>query len=115
MKLGALLSTGASAREIEAEMRAVDGDESAGLDEVLKASAEAEVYAGRFRGQDAVFKRLLTADAAQKLQETEAELDYLTSAFPEGAVRAVPFLGALPEANALILGRIERRSCVRAL
>ena len=105
MKLGALLSAGASAREIEAEMRAIYGGESGTVHDVLKAGDEAEVYAGRFQGQKVVFKRLLTADAAQKLQETEAELGYLADAFADGLVRVVPFLGALPETGTLILGR----------
>lgn len=105
MKLSSILSSGASARRIEAEVREAFGTEAGQIDEVLKTGPEADVFAGRFRDRAAVFKRLLTDDAAQKLVETEAELEFLTQAFGQGPVRIVRLLGTLPETKTLILER----------
>ncbi|WP_127114761.1 hypothetical protein [Shimia sediminis] len=105
MLLGSLLTSAASARKIEAELRDVYGPESGAVDEVLKSGDEAHVFAGQFQGQAAVYKRLMTPDAAQKLAETELELRFLSAALAEGPARVAPFLGVLPDTGCLILGR----------
>lgn len=114
MDLGAILSSGKSARHIRVELAKTYGAGAGEIDEVLKSGPEAVVFSGRFQGAPAVFKQLLTPDAVQKLDETEQELSYLSGVFPDGPVRAVPFLGVLPESRTLVIGRApgERASLV---
>lgn len=112
MDLEAVLAAGEHARFIEAELLDVHGPDFGELDEVLKVGPETVVFSGRFNNRNAVFKRLLTADAEAKLDTTKTELAYLTQALREGPHRVAPWLASLPESKTLVLGKVpgERAS-----